>query len=101
DALDDARVSGDVSKLKTEIARTQELAEKHLSAWRRNSTVHFVVGIAKALAIALAIRAVLIEPFKIPSSSMIPTLQIGDQVFVNKFLYGVQVPFTASVPFQL
>ena len=36
---------------------------------------------------------VVIEPFKIPSGSMIPTLQIGDQIFVNKFIYGVRIPF--------
>ena len=43
----------------------------------------------------------LIEPFKIPSGSMIPTLEIGDQIFVNKFIYGVRMPFTNFVPFQI
>lgn len=47
-----------------------------------------------AVILALVIRAFVVQAFKIPSGSMIPTFQIGDRIFVNKFLYGARIPFT-------
>lgn len=51
-------------------------------------------SLGSALLLVLVIRSSVIEAFKIPSGSMIPTLLIGDQIFVNKFSYGLRVPFT-------
>ncbi len=48
------------------------------------------------LAIVLVVRSFLIEPFNIPSSSMVPTLYTGDFIAVNKFAYGVRLPLTYS-----
>ena len=48
------------------------------------------------LALALSLKAFVIEAFKIPSSSMYPTLEIGDHIFVNKFIYGVRIPWTTT-----
>jgi signal peptidase I len=47
-----------------------------------------------AIAIALGVRAMVIESYYVPSESMLPTLLIGDHVFVNKFVYGAKIPFT-------
>ena len=44
-----------------------------------------------ALIIALIIRSLLIQPFYIPSSSMEPTLLVGDRIFVSKFTYGYSI----------
>lgn len=52
-----------------------------------------VKSILIAVFIALFIRTFIIEAFKIPSGSMIPSLLIGDHLFVNKFVYGVKLPF--------
>ena len=53
-----------------------------------------VKSIAGTIAIFLLLRAFLIEAYRIPSGSMVPTLLIGDWLFVNKLRYGPHVPFT-------
>ncbi|MEW6721145.1 MAG: signal peptidase I [Thermodesulfobacteriota bacterium] len=47
-----------------------------------------------ALVIALVVRTLFLQAFKIPSSSMENTLLVGDHIFVNKFIYGYHIPFT-------
>jgi len=47
-----------------------------------------------AVIIALVIRTFVVQAFKIPSGSMIPTFQIGDRIFVSKFIYGARFPLT-------
>ncbi len=52
-----------------------------------------------AVILALIIRAFIIQAFKIPSGSMIPTFNVGDRIFVSKFIYGAKIPFTSlSLP---
>jgi signal peptidase I len=52
-----------------------------------------IEAIAVAIVLALFIRTFIIQAFKIPSGSMKETLQIGDHILVNKFIYGVKLPF--------
>ncbi|HMK73632.1 MAG TPA: signal peptidase I [Myxococcaceae bacterium] len=95
-----AMLAGDAADLEKQ---TQTLVDQGsaIPGYHRHGRVDFVTGLAKALLVALIIRTVLIEPFKIPSGSMLPTLEIGDQIFVNKFIYGVHVPYANWVPFPL
>src|SRR5205823_11253035 len=50
--------------------------------------------LAGAVLIYLVIKTLLVEAFRIPSGSMIPTLMVGDWLFVNKVAYGPHIPFT-------
>ena len=50
-------------------------------------------AILVAIVIALFIRTFVVQAFKIPSGSMKQTLQIGDHILVNKFIYGVRIPY--------
>jgi signal peptidase I len=58
------------------------------------SVLDQLITIGFAVLIAVGIRVFVIEPFRIPSESMLPTLLVGDHLFVNKFLYGARIPFT-------
>jgi signal peptidase I len=53
----------------------------------------YAEALTLALALALAIRSSVVQAFKIPSGSMLPTLQIGDHILVNKLAYDLRLPF--------
>jgi signal peptidase I len=55
-----------------------------------------------AIVLALFIRAFVVQAFKIPSGSMKNTLQIGDHILVNKFIFGVKLPYfnTTIIPYK-
>jgi len=66
----------------------------YLSSWRKSELREYAESIGIAVAVALLLRAFVVEAFKIPSPSMVPTLQVGDHIFVNKSAYGPMIPFT-------
>jgi signal peptidase I len=68
---------------------------------RKGVLREYVEAILVALLLAMVIRSFIVEAFKIPSSSMVPTLLVGDHIFVNKFRYGLRIPFTKSWPVHL
>ncbi|MHA6888376.1 signal peptidase I [Ralstonia pseudosolanacearum] len=69
-------------------ARAQLAEEKLRMPWWLEYTASFFPVIAAVF----LLRSFVVEPFKIPSGSMIPTLQIGDFILVNKYTYGVRLP---------
>ena len=61
----------------------------------------YVEPIVVAVLIALFVRTFIVQAFKIPSGSMEPTLLVGDYLLVNKFIYGIRIPFTDTKILQL
>lgn len=70
---------------------------------RKSNIRETIEAVVVAFLIALVIRTFVIQAFKIPSGSMIPTLLVGDHILVNKFLLGtpVDIPFTNITLFRM
>jgi signal peptidase I len=75
-------------------SRADRAIGEHLGRWRKGEMREYAESIGIAVAVALLLRAFVVEAFKIPSGSMIPTLMVGDHIFVNKFTYGPLIPWT-------
>jgi len=90
----------DEAALAETLSRLSELQEKELKSHRPNAAWETAKAIVIAVLIALFIRWMFIETFRIPSGSMIPTLLIGDQLVVNKFSFGpsIWVPYLDPGP---
>src|SRR5215467_13164765 len=84
-----------VSKVeKVSKSKDQTAIDRQANGVKAKSTFReYAEAILMALVLALFIRTFIVQAFKIPSGSMIPTLQIGDHILVNKLAYGVRMPF--------
>lgn len=69
-----------------------QLAETERASSRKSILREYAEAIIVAMLLAFAIRVFVVQAFKIPSGSMIPTLQIGDHILVSKLSYGLQWP---------
>lgn len=68
--------------------------------WRRpraaKTRVRHVIEAGLVVLAALTFRWIILDAYLVPSGSMLPSLLIGDRLFVAKFVYGVRLPFTTS-----
>lgn len=74
----------------TDVAREREQVVARagrMSWWTEYATSFFPV-----ILFVFVLRSFVVEPFRIPSGSMLPTLQSGDLILVNKFSYGIRLP---------
>ena len=67
--------------------------EKTKKIKKKSAFREYAEAAAIAILLALMIRTFVVQAFKIPSGSMKPTLLIGDHLLVNKFIYGIKIPF--------
>ncbi len=94
DDVDNALGDNDLQAVRLRLPALDSLVDELVKRPPKSTTRDYIESIGAAILIALALRAFVIEAFKIPSSSMYPTLEIGDHIFVNKFIYGIRIPWT-------
>lgn len=100
-AVDQARQARRAAPLQQALKTLDEKMDQHLAFARKSTVREYSESIVVAVGIALFLRAFVVEAFQIPSGSMIPTLEVGDHIFVSKFAYGLGIPFTNTKILQL
>ncbi len=72
----------------------KNVRERNAVTSKKGAVRETIEAIALAILLALFVRAFVVQAFKIPSGSMEPTLLVGDHILVNKFIYGIKIPFS-------
>ena len=75
-------------------AALDALLDGELAFAKKSTARQYVESMGGVVFVALLLRSFVVEAYQIPSGSMIPTLQIGDHIWVNKLVYGLRIPFT-------
>ena len=84
-----------ISQAKSQgIGGYQEAAQAALA---RPAWLEYTAGLFGVIALVFVLRSFIVEPFRIPSGSMLPNLYVGDFILVNKYTYGLRMPITNDV----
>ena len=100
-AMEKALSDGDRARVRRQLPVLDALVDELVKRRTASTTRELVESVGTAILIALALRAFVVEAYKIPSSSMYPTVEINDHIFVNKFIYGIRIPWTTTKLFEL
>ena len=92
--LRQATRDADAAEIEERRKKLEKLVAEHVAPHEKSGWREYAESIGIAVLLALFLRGFVVEAFKIPTGSMIPTLLVGDHLFVNKFIYGIRVPFT-------
>ncbi|MEC4722000.1 signal peptidase I [Noviherbaspirillum sp. CPCC 100848] len=91
------------AKLKADGIKVDDSGRHRLEAemLKQPTWIEYSGSFFPVIALVFFLRSFLYEPFKIPSSSMVPTLMIGDLILVNKYTYGIRLPIINKKIIQL
>ncbi|GGY30956.1 signal peptidase I [Pseudoduganella sp. SL102] len=93
-----AKLTADGIRLDSHQNAREKIEAEHL---RQPTWIEYSGSFFPVIALVFVLRSFLFEPFKIPSSSMVPTLLVGDLILVNKFTYGIRLPIVNKKIIQL
>ncbi len=93
DALAAALASKDDDQIAAGIKKLEDKSNRFLAFAQKSAGREYFESIGLAVIVALVLRLFVVEAFKIPSESMVPTLMVGDHIFVSKYRYGLSLPF--------
>ena len=92
-ALENTIAKGDLKEILAKEERLVKARDRSMPFLNKSVVREYAEAILIAVVLALFIRTFIVQAFKIPSGSMENTLLVGDHLLVNKFIYGVKIPF--------